>query len=186
MQGKSLYLLRTELRGRLGLPRTRQDDTRYKSPQTLDNFSGLKMLTMPSVETNSATYSAAAATGSAMSKLSPVYKRNNSMSAALTLISEVSDTKNKFKKGLTMTNRKKLLMKSPTLTSRVERKSDMDVSSELNKSRKGRKTISSLMKKETNFRLSSIQGNLTLRLPKNQRYIKLSSPPPRANPNEVP
>ena len=184
MQGKSLYLLRTELRGRLGLPRTRQDDTRNKSPQTLDTLRGLKMLTMPSVETNSATYSAAAATGSAMSKLSPVYKRNNSMSAALTLISEVSDTKNKFKKGLTMTNQKKLLMKSPTLTRR--RESDMDVSSELNWSRKGRKTISSLMKKETNFRLSSIQGNLTLRLPKNQRYIKLRSPPPRANPNEVP
>ena len=108
------------------------------------------------------------------------------MSAALTLISEVSDKKNKIKKGLTMTNQKNLLMKSPTMTRRVERESDMDVSSELNKSRKGRKTISSLMKKETNFRLSSIQGDLTLRLPKNQRYIKLHSPPPRANPNEVP
>ena len=186
MQGKSLYLLRTELRGRLGLPRTRKDDTKKTSPQTLDNFDDqIRMLTMPSVEINSATFSTAAATGSPMSKLSPVNKRHNSMSAALTLISEVSDTKNKLRKGLTMMDQKKLFMKSPTLTRKVERDSDVDASSELNRSRKSRKT-SSLLKKETNFRLSSIQGDLTLRLPKNQRYIKLRSPPSRANPNEEP
>ena len=84
-----------------------------------------------------------------------------------------------------MSTKKNSLVKSPTLTKDVERDSNADASSELNRSRKSRKT-SSLLKKETNFRLSSIQGDLTLRLPKNQRYIKLRSPPPRANPNEVP
>ena len=97
MQGKSLYLLRTELRGRLGLPRTRQDDTKSKSPHTLDNFSGMvKMLTMPSAEVDSASFipAAAAATESAVSKLSPVNKRNNSLCAANMFASEVGGIKN--------------------------------------------------------------------------------------------
>lgn len=106
MQGKSLYLLRTELRGRMGLPRTRQDDMRTKSPPALDNFSNsIKMMTMPSAEAESAQYMPAAAAHRTPTteKALPANKRTNSMHMALSLPTEVSDSKILRKAG-TMTN----------------------------------------------------------------------------------